>query len=227
MKKMIILLILLFSLALNPAVASTSRGVVNYAALSTEDLAYTDIDSAPISWKDDIITARNTVIFNSSWTVNGQGAGLAPDGTIIPLPEFSDLFPNWDIPTSNDLVKHNVSVAKEDIAKALSAPRSANFVGIIRLVYPDEITALPFYTFLSSAKGVVGTAVTLPGDSYNFGFVDVTNGGYLVTYHTRMSLGYAVILYFPNSNIVYGACASTFSTEGAALLEVYDSNNII
>jgi beta-lactamase regulating signal transducer with metallopeptidase domain len=79
-----------------------SEESIDYATLSPKELAYCDLKAAPKEWKQAILDARNTIIFNHSWTVNGQGASGSADGTITPLPEFSDLFPGWDVPKIGD-----------------------------------------------------------------------------------------------------------------------------
>ncbi len=60
--------------------------------------AYLDLDTAPISLRDDILKARDVIIHSEGWTVDGTGFVVQPDGTTTALPKFSDLFPGWDLP---------------------------------------------------------------------------------------------------------------------------------
>lgn len=68
--------------------------------MSIEELAYLDLDEAPAEMKDEIIEARNTIILSEDWVADGYYAEVYDiDGTIIRcIPQFSDLFPDWNIP---------------------------------------------------------------------------------------------------------------------------------
>lgn len=69
------------------------------AQASTQKLAYMDIESAPEALQDDILAARAEIIFGEqAWTVDGAVQLVKADGTIQQLPEFKDLYPDWDIP---------------------------------------------------------------------------------------------------------------------------------
>lgn len=78
-----------------------------YASMSTEQLAYCDINSVPTVWQDDVLEARNEIIHSTSWTVNGAASILHSDGTVESLPEFSDLFPGWDVPSAKTKMVQN------------------------------------------------------------------------------------------------------------------------
>lgn len=76
------------------------------ASLTSEELAYYDLNLAPTEeWKEAILEARNSIIYSTSWTVDGQVSYGLPDGTIEKLPEFSELFPDWEVPRLNDSVR--------------------------------------------------------------------------------------------------------------------------
>lgn len=80
---------------------AVSAEKANYAVMSLEELAYCDLETAPAAWQDDIVAAREDIIYSKSWTVDGQCALITPDGTVEELPEFYDLFPaDWAIPSS-------------------------------------------------------------------------------------------------------------------------------
>ncbi len=75
--------------------------VPEYAHLDLDaaaEYAYMDLDAAPEELHQKILDARNVIIYSKSWTVDGQCAITCPDGSVQPLPEFSDLFPGWDVP---------------------------------------------------------------------------------------------------------------------------------
>ncbi|MCI8415310.1 MAG: hypothetical protein HFF00_06765 [Ruminiclostridium sp.] len=66
-------------------------------------LAYMDLEKAPANLKEEIIAAREQIIFNElSWSADG-GYIKNADGTIEVMPIFSDLFPGWDLPGASDL----------------------------------------------------------------------------------------------------------------------------
>lgn len=80
------------------ATISNEKDVELYEA---EKYAYMDIDEAPEYLKDDILEARNKIIFSKGWTANGVNGyvyNLETGEKLYDLPTFSELFPDWDIP---------------------------------------------------------------------------------------------------------------------------------
>lgn len=72
--------------------------------------AYLDLESASEEMKEKILEARNTIIFSQGWTTEGVFAYVEhSDGTIEVLPQFSDLFPGWDIPTEEPRTVEEIS----------------------------------------------------------------------------------------------------------------------
>ena len=64
-----------------------------------KDLAYMDINLASADLREAILEARNQVIFSVPWAADGVSAYIVyEDGTKEALPQFSDVFPNWEIP---------------------------------------------------------------------------------------------------------------------------------
>lgn len=62
-----------------------------------------DLDESPADLREEIIAAREKIIFNElSWSADG-GYIKKADGTIEVMPVFSDLFPGWDLPGASDL----------------------------------------------------------------------------------------------------------------------------
>lgn len=68
-----------------------------------ETYAYLDLDSASPAMKEKILASRNTIIYSKDWVADGH-TGYVTDvvtGEIIePLPSFSSLFPDWDLPVN-------------------------------------------------------------------------------------------------------------------------------
>ncbi|HEY4430834.1 MAG TPA: hypothetical protein VGN87_07315 [Paenibacillus sp.] len=207
-------------LLLTPSFALASNQQNYFASLSEEELAYQKLDAAPTEWKDDILAARNSIIYSNSWTVDGQVGYELPDETVVELSEFSDLFPGWDVP------KLKEDIRKEQLTKLQTYDfntLSANYVGFVYLFEPSNSGAsLPFYTFYSSAKEVTMTANSLPGNSYNAGFTDLSTGSD-VGYVNNLSQGDKLYLHNPKPNTGYGARASTYSTTGYAQMSVVDN----
>lgn len=73
--------------AVDPAVPAAVRAT-----------AYMDIEKASPSQREAILAARRQIVYgDQAWTVDGAAAVLHADGTIEYLPEFSDLWPDWDL----------------------------------------------------------------------------------------------------------------------------------
>ena len=60
-----------------------------------------------------ILLARYSIVFgDTAWTVNGQMEIVNYDGTVVILPEFNDVFPDWDL---NEIIAvQNTSLAQLD-----------------------------------------------------------------------------------------------------------------
>ncbi len=65
-----------------------------------QDYAYLDLETALPEMKEKILSARNTIIFSTDWVADGFTMTVEdPDGnTIRTMPNFSELFPGWDLP---------------------------------------------------------------------------------------------------------------------------------
>lgn len=73
------------------------------AVMSVEQIAYLDLETAAPAVQDAILEARAEIIYgDQAWTVDGAAAIYnTKTGTVTELPEFSDLYPGWDIPERN------------------------------------------------------------------------------------------------------------------------------
>jgi hypothetical protein len=198
--------------------------VPDYASMSANELAYCDIEIAPAEWQQKISDARYPIIYSESWAADGQEAAYVhPDGTVEKIPAFSDVFPGWEIPV---ILDENI---RTSFLKAMEPYSSdplrsgANYVGGVYLFTPSSTqSSVPFYLFDKGLKStIVMQAYILPGSTYNGGFSNITTGQDLV-YKTNMSVSGKVYLYNIVSGVIYGARASTYSTEGYAELGVHD-----
>ena len=212
MKKILsfFLSVALFIPATIPTVAYASSEV-SYAAMSTEELAYCDLDYVAPAWQNKVLEARDEVIHSTSWTVDGIGAILHSDGTIEELPEFYDVFPDdWAIPESGDV-------------SPTIQTRVAKFAGYVYLANPINDESPAFYTFNS---GTLGTAArifeydtTFKGTSWNVAFDDITRG-LEVIHLSNIPTSQSGYLKNPVYGNKYGVRASTYSTPGNAFITV-------
>lgn len=211
-KVSVLLAVVIFAICVLP-IGSSAAHDVYYDLMSTEELAFCDLEDVPVRWQDEVLAARNEIIYSTSWTVDKAGYILHDNGTVEQLPEFADLFPNWELPLSTSSAVNSIATA-----------RSADYRGSVYLQNPGEDDSLPFYLFSSSASLVVmgmeecdfhGATWNGAFDNYSLGRV-VTNAVNIATYDR-------LVMRNPYSGYSYGARASTYSTPGYALMYVEDS----
>lgn len=181
------------------------------ATLTVKDFAYMDIETAPAALKDDILESREAIIFDKSWTVDGQCYVINEDGTREDLPEFYDLFPsNWDIPQAD--ARQNLS------SRALARYSSPFFRDYVKLYYASNSqSAYTFYTFQATGATIYSWASSLYGSSCNIGYSNGT--GASIGYKTYLGVGEKFACSTYNGGI-YGVRASTYSSVGNAMMNV-------
>lgn len=201
---------LTFSIAPSFALAASQP---NYASMSSDQLAYCDLKTAPKEWQSAILAARYKIIENKSWTVNGQCAIVNADGTIQKLPEFSTLFPGWAVPTSKDATEYSSNAVMQPNAA------SPNYAGYVDLQYPS-LPALPFYQYQPDhGPNVMKPGALLPGTSWNGSYWDLTTSTQIGA-GTYLTQNQSYNLYNPDYSHTYGTVASTFSTPGKCYFTV-------
>jgi hypothetical protein len=178
---------------------------------TTEYYAHLDLASASDDLKPVILDARNEIIYHSSWTVNGAAELVLPDGSVEKLPEFSDLFPGWDVPKSSEPVKSEApapTLVGTDYFPThwttISAPPTSN-------------DTPPFVTFTSNGATFDSYASQIPGSTYNLGVRNTTTGKDLA--FTYGPVGTTIRTY-PVSGNSYAVRTSTYSTTGSAYMYV-------
>ena len=88
MKKIRKILSSLLAMSMMFTVLAVSASAAVPTAMSAEQLAYMDLDSAPYALQQDILDARAEIIFEQSWTVDGAVSIInLDDGTEETLPE--------------------------------------------------------------------------------------------------------------------------------------------
>lgn len=164
-------LVMVFSLLAVSASAAAPKRTV-------EDLAYMDTATASPAQKEAILDARRQIVFgNQSWTVNGAVSAQNEDGIWEPLPEFSDLWPDWDLA--------EICGREPDPFPPL-LPSSTEDAGTFTVHFDENIWIPPvndfvnapnFYEFTANGKVVYAWAESLmKGDRCNIGFEDRNTG---------------------------------------------------
>lgn len=173
-------LAMVFSLLAVSASAATPQKAVG-------DLAYMDTATASLAQKEAILAARRQIVFgDQAWTVNGVASVQNEDGTWEPLPEFSDLWPDWDLA--------EISRREPDPFPAVSYP-ATGAVGTFTVHFDetkwippanDFVNAPNFYEFTANGKIVYAWADSIwQGDRCNIGFED-RNTGLCITWKTLL-----------------------------------------
>lgn len=144
-----------------------AANITNAKDMSVKQLAYMDIAHAPAALKDDILSAREEIIYgNQAWTVDGAVSIIRKDGSVEELPEFTDLYPGWEIP------EHKPAIVTSDVA-SYSGRSTIGYTGNVYLTRASStVNSKSFYSFTGDGREVGAYAITLPGASYNLGFYD-------------------------------------------------------
>lgn len=179
MKKRIMGLVLAVAMVMSlvsgfSAGAVTSGHTSDVSMLSVSELAYMDTDSASPALKEAILNARTEIIYGGqAWTVDGAVSIVDfKSGTVTALPEFSDLFPGWDIP--------NVPINRGCFS---ASPYSTNNQYYDKfsneyLNVSDGYTASAIFREFNgdgSEFGALAETSLVGGARYNLGFVDLSS----------------------------------------------------
>lgn len=212
----------------------------------TIELAYQDIEKADPAQKEKILEARSEVIYNRSW-VNDQvpeaGIGYTTNAMKKEFsidPDFSELFPGWEIPNEESdvspvaaepsnldgkAVDEKPSLA-DSICEGLSAARAAEMIYFWNTDRPVSVAkkvpgrdSYPFAYCGVKATGPNTFRAVVAGmnsglTSVNLGFTNGSNGANLA-YKLNMGVGNE-ISYSCNGGSLpgIGLRASTYGTAG-------------
>lgn len=180
----------------------------NAATMTVEDYAYMDIQTAPASLKDTILEAREEIIYSESWSVDGRSYITYPDGTIEVLPEFSELFPGWELPAAPEIT--------ESVEPILTRA-SIYWEGPVSLKAPPANTMSASFKTVPGTNGTIGTrATSFGGGTVNIGY---SVNGFDHTWTIGVSVG-SYVTVFGVSGTAYGVRASTNGTPGTATMEI-------
>ncbi len=123
-----------------------------------ETYAYMDTECVPAELVDTILNCRRAIVYgDQAWTVNGAVSIENEDGTIITLPEFSDLFPDWDLDEINGRTSGTVKYDGKASLDIIDIKKT------VKLLYPSQIeNTEPFYRFNANGNTIYSKALTLP-----------------------------------------------------------------
>jgi hypothetical protein len=184
---------------------------------SIEDaLTYLTSDSI----KEQILKSRVNLVFgNTRWVADGIAAYIAnADGSIEKLPNFSDVFPGWDL----------ASISKaRTVYRGPYEPvyaETADFARDTPLTKGSPVAAHEFYYFNSggnSAQISATTATTLASNAstYNVGFFNADTATD-ITWAANLKFGQDFIFTNPSKGTRYAVRASTYEEMGMVYITV-------
>lgn len=149
--------------------AEAANATVPVEQMSTQQLAYMDLYSVPKSLKSEILEAREEIIYgDQASTVDGAVSIIKRDGSVEEVPEFSDLYPEWEVP-ERKTVPLTLGISDEDFAGNVRS--TIGFYDNVYLTIKSRIeNGNPFYRFLGDGREVGAYAATMPKDKYNLSF---------------------------------------------------------
>lgn len=155
--------------------ASAAAPISDVSRMSTEQIAYLDIDWATPDVQEAILEARDEIIHgDQAWTVDGAISMFNPEtGETEKLPEFSELFPGWDVPAVE------VSASRAALQERLLA------AGAARTDFIDE--NYDVFLTLGSSYAASKSFATVVGSGYDlacYGFTGPVNGRFNLGFST-------------------------------------------
>ena len=148
-------------------------------ALTTEDYAYMSTENVSPALRDKILAAPCEIVYGTqAWTIGGVAYRVLPDGTKASLPEFSDLFPDWDPREISAFIRTYSEELSENMHGTAISPVNSMRA---RIGYDASVNipvatmagqGLNFYSFTGDGSEVWAYAKTIPGNKYNIAIYD-------------------------------------------------------
>ncbi len=186
---------------------------------AAKEYAYRDISKATPEEKEKIIDARNTIIYSNGWVADGfELARVKANGTYEYMPKFSELFPDWDIPTINEKIeKTEKAIGISTFSKIKDSSNSYYYY----LKNPTNTSTPPFCSFYHTGS-YVNTYVNSLSSSQtcNIGYTNTSTGaslGWLPYLYPGESCYLGTLYLVP---FTCGVRASTYSSPGYGTLTV-------
>ncbi len=209
-----------------------------------KDIAYLDLDMAPPEMKQEILEARKKIIYNTDWVADGY-SGYIQDvetGEIIKeLPEFSEVFPEWNIPVEKFASGTETTVPALSVDDKIELAPIKSIMSLdswLRIVggrlYLETASATenadPFTVFTVDPYEI-GTEIRAYASSLtssatcNIGISDYNSGASLGL-ATRLTENRSLNVFVGIDSPTVAVRASTYSTPGWATMAV-DGNHRI
>lgn len=188
-----------------------------------ETFAYMDILTAPKELKELILEARNTIIFSTCWVADGCEAVIySSSGEVEEIvPQFSDLFPGWDIPVLPLTPSISDTVSGLGTASASALSSITDYYYSIPLVNPPSSTNTPIFSASYYLPSYLKTTVLSlsPMSTCNVGYTNMSTGGSLFWAPDLYPGQYA--WFTATASLIIGVRASTYGTSGTGDFSVY------
>jgi hypothetical protein len=195
------------------------------ANLSIEDVAYICFDESLPHIQNLILRARYEIVFSEyvSWTVDGQMYKVNDDGSTEALPEFSRLFPGWDLGQIESISIRDFSTADvysfSDSVQAMSHLFRAS--GIIHR-QQAHVNAPVFVSVRNNLARMNWMQVTLTRMDWPIGAVNIgitnMNTGQSVGWVGNIRAGQGLLVGVP-AFATAGVRASTVDNSGFVIID--------
>ena len=144
------------------------------AVSNTNSVAYMDTFKAEPEMREKILTARCEIVYGGqAWTVDGAAYHIRPDGTKELLPEFSDLFPGWDVTEISEYARTKWSQSDGGVVTYAVGRAGIGYEAVVNLPKATASSlGYNFYSFTGDGSTVYAYAKSIPGDKYNIAIYD-------------------------------------------------------
>lgn len=180
--------------------------------------AYMDLEAAPATLKEDILNARTKIIHSQGWTVNGSCYIKHADGTIENLPEFSYLFPGWDIPSWDNSSISLMSQSPSTSVQPMGTMQVDDYYNYTIPKYSDSVTTkLMARVRANTYEFLMVKVLSLVPSTCNIG---ISHNGISDGWKPRVPAGDEFHVY-PVEGTYYDIRVSTYDTSGNGNFRIY------
>ena len=144
------------------------------AVSNMNSVAYMDTFKAEPEMREKILAARCEIVYGGqAWTVDGAAFHICPDGTKELLPEFSDLFPGWDVTEISEYARTKWSQSDGGVVTYAVGRAGIGYEAVVNLPKATASSlGYNFYSFTGDGSTVYAYAKSIPGDKYNIAIYD-------------------------------------------------------
>jgi hypothetical protein len=198
----------------------------NYAIVDVANLDYNDFARLP-DIRNLILEARYGIVFgaDTAWTVGGQMSILHENGDVELLPEFNELFPNWDLAQIENFVATPFDVNVETHYANDVVARFTQFFRASGTIHRQQadVNAPVFTQFVNNTGRLIHVDVILqqmnwPVGGVNIGITNMQTGE-SVGWRGGLVPGQGITLNNTPVNAVRGVRASTIDNSGFVVID--------